>query len=316
MAERQNDPGEGDIPPDFDLLLTPDYHVRERLHEEKFIEFVESALTVITEYCNNPPSTLAELQVGCALLPENRLVVDIQTGPSEVRSLHAKGIAPRLRQLAVPSVEDGPVIFARRIRFRQTSEGSSCALPFACFVNTEQPTPLDEVLLEAGGVRLPSPSLWGKVKGFFAAKRATSPADSDSGEIAEAISRRTGVAVIACNGPLVVGGACEEPFTIVDDKTASEGLAAVKYANGASGVVDKLTLDYVQSRAPQPTQTAFNGMLAKVGRVRVLEGGMANGQPLGNTVLLEIATESDLEELKLALVILDGPYGSSCWSTA
>jgi hypothetical protein len=108
---------------------------------------------------------------------------------------------------------------------------------------------------------------------------------------------------------LVVGGAPQEPFTIVEDKTANEGFAVVKYASGVSGVVDRLMLDYVRSRAPQPTQTAFDEMLSSVTRVRVLEGGMASGRALGNTVLLDIAVESDLAELKKALSILDGPGG-------
>ena len=148
-TESRQDPG-GDAP-DSDIVfqLTPDYHIQERLDREKFIEFVESAFAIITECCNDPPPTLAELQVGCAVLPGNRLVVEVQTGPAEVRSLHAKDITSRLRRLMVPSVEGGPVAFARQIRFDQAAEGRSLKFPFASFVHSEQPTTLDEVLLEA-----------------------------------------------------------------------------------------------------------------------------------------------------------------------
>lgn len=159
-TELPQDPG-GDAP-DSDIVfqLTPDYHIQERLDREKFIEFVESAFAIITECCNDPPPTLAELQVGCAVLPGNRLVVEVQTGPAEVRSLHAKDITSRLRRLMVPSVEGGPVAFARQIRFYQGAEGRSLTFPFASFVHSEQPTTLDEVLLEAGAVRLPRLPCW------------------------------------------------------------------------------------------------------------------------------------------------------------
>ena len=102
------------MPPDFVLLPTPDRHLQERIRTEHLIMFVESALAVITENCNHPPPALAELQVACALLPGNRLVVEVQTDPAEARLALAKGITFRLRQLTVPSVEGGPVAFARR----------------------------------------------------------------------------------------------------------------------------------------------------------------------------------------------------------
>ncbi|MCE2750541.1 MAG: hypothetical protein LW720_01490 [Pirellula sp.] len=308
-TESRQDPGGDASDSDIVFQLTPDYHIQERLDREKFIEFVESAFAIITECCNDPPPTLAELQVGCAVLPGNRLVVEVQTGPAEVRSLHAKDITSRLRRLMVPSVEGGPVAFARQIRFYQAAEGRSLTFPFASFVHSEQPTTLDEVLLEAGAVRLPSPSLLEKVRAFFIGKRQTRPVDTESEPIAAALSRRTRVNVIVGPGQLVLDRARQDPFTIVEDKLASEGFALVKYASGANGAVDKLTVDYVRSQMPQPTQTAFDGLLARVARVRVLEGGMADGRPLGNAVLLDTAGESDLAELKQSLAILDGPAG-------
>ncbi len=307
--KRRHDLFEDNLPRDFVLLLTPDCHIQERIEGEKFLEFVESALKVITEYGSDPPSTLVELQVGCALLPGNRLIVEVQTRPAEVRSLHAKGLTPRLRQLTVPPIEGWPVAFARRIRFGQIVEGSACPLPFASFVNSEQPISLDELLLEAGGVQLPSPSMWRKFKTFFSGQRQTTAAESGSEGMAAVLSRRTGGTVIASDRQLILSGASPKPFTIVEDKTASGGFALVKDASGASSAVDKLMLDYLQSRAPQPTQAVFDSLLSRVERVRVLEGGMANGRPLGSTVLLDIAGEPDLTELKQALEILDGPGG-------
>lgn len=305
----QDDVGPDDIPPDFVFLLTPDYHVQERIQGEKFIEFVESALTVITEYCKKPPSMLAGLQVACALLPGNRLVVEVQTDPVEMWPLPAREITYRLRRLPVPSIEGGPVAFARRIQFGQAVEGSSFSFPFATFVNSEQPTLLDGVLLKAGAVVVASPSLWGKVKAFFAGRQGTATVKSESERIAATLSRRTGVTVIDSNGQLLVSGQRQEPFSIVEDKTASEGFASVTYASGASGVIDTLMLDYMRSRAPQPTQAALDSLLSRVARVRALEGGMANGRPLGNAVLLDTSMEFDLAELKQSLAILDGPGG-------
>jgi hypothetical protein len=182
-------------------------------------------------------------------------------------------------------------------------------MPFASLANTEHHTALDKILFEAGAVRLASPSLWEKVKGLFARKRQSARTVFQFFRIASDFSRRTGVGVIGPNEQVIVQGARQEPFTIVEDKTTSEGFALVKYASGARGAVDKLMLDYMRSQAPQPTQMAFDGLLARAGRVLVLEGGMDGGRPLGNAVLLDSTEKSDLAELKQALAILDGPAG-------
>jgi hypothetical protein len=100
-----------------------------------------------------------------------------------------------------------------------------------------------------------------------------------------------------------------EPFTIVEDKTASSGFATVRFASGACSTMDTLMLEYMRSRAPQPTQAALDALLARVGRVRVLDDGMANGHPLGDRVLVDCALASDLAELKQSMAILDGSGG-------
>ncbi|MFN7732304.1 MAG: hypothetical protein ACK5OB_10380 [Pirellula sp.] len=307
--DRQDDPTGFDMPPDFVLLLTPDHQVRERLQGEQFIAFFGSVMRVITEYCIQESATLVELQVGCAILPGNRLVVEVQTVPAELWSQPAKEITTRLRQLEVPDVEDGTIVFSRRIRFTQQGEAILRSIPFASYLNREQSITFDELLLKAGQVDVTAPSWWGKTKALFAGRRRNPPQVYDKEGVAATLAQRTGMAVLACNGELRLSGPKQEPFTVIEDKTESEGFAIVENANGGNGTVDRMTLDYLRSQAPQPTQAAFNNLLARLSRVRVLEGGMAYGRPLTNTVLLDISMESDLEELKRALEILDGPAG-------
>ncbi len=67
--------------------------------------------------------------------------------------------------------------------------------------------------------------------------------------------------------------------------------------------------EFARSSAPQPTQAALHTLLSRMSRVRIVEGGMAGGEPLGRTVLLEVEDEAALEELRNALTILDGPAG-------
>jgi len=74
-----------------------------------------------------------------------------------------------------------------------------------------------------------------------------------------------------------------------------------------SGIIDKLTADYLQSSAPDPTQQTLNEILASVTRVRVLEGGVMNGKALGTRVLLDCTDIPSLNSLRSCLTIVEDP---------
>src|SRR5262245_18535445 len=121
--------GNEGVPPDFILLLAPDEQVSERVDRDDFLAFAEAALAMVADHCAHLPTPLDGLQVGCALLPGGRLLVEVQTAPAEARPVHARALTRALRRLSVPAVEGGPVAFARRARLGQAA--GDLSLPFA-----------------------------------------------------------------------------------------------------------------------------------------------------------------------------------------
>ncbi len=79
--------------------------------------------------------------------------------------------------------------------------------------------------------------------------------------------------------------------------------------DGSHAVVDRATLEYMQSTAPQPTQAALDRILDQVVKVRVLDGGEANGRPFSDQVRIETDDAATLIDFRTALRIEDGPAG-------
>jgi hypothetical protein len=73
--------------------------------------------------------------------------------------------------------------------------------------------------------------------------------------------------------------------------------------------VDSATMEYLNSSAPQPTQTALDSLMDQVRAVRVYEDGCHGDTLLSNDVLLEICEPDDIALLRIALRIVDGPAG-------
>ena len=80
---------------------------------------------------------------------------------------------------------------------------------------------------------------------------------------------------------------------------------------GSNGriLVDQETLDYIDSSAPNPTQSSLDTLLSQTRGVRVYSGGASRGEPLSDEPLWEITDEIALESLGIALRINDGPHG-------
>jgi len=65
----------------------------------------------------------------------------------------------------------------------------------------------------------------------------------------------------------------------------------------------------MQSTAPQPTQAALDRILDQVVKVRVIDGGEANGRPFSDHVRIETDDAADVIEFRAAVRIEDGPAG-------
>lgn len=73
--------------------------------------------------------------------------------------------------------------------------------------------------------------------------------------------------------------------------------------------VDQAMMEYLNSSAPQPTQAALDSLMDQVRAVRVIKEGCHGDSLLGNDVLLEADEPTDVEALRVALRIIDGPGG-------
>jgi len=71
------------------------------------------------------------------------------------------------------------------------------------------------------------------------------------------------------------------------------------------GMTDKQTLEYLQSLAPDPTQQSLDAMLAKVTRVRIIDGGVYKDKALGTQVLFDIADSQSIIGLRNSLAIIE-----------
>lgn len=74
-------------------------------------------------------------------------------------------------------------------------------------------------------------------------------------------------------------------------------------------LVDPVMMEYMNSSAPQPTQAALDSLMDQVRAVRVIKEGCHGDSLLGNDVLLEADEPTDVEALRVAMRIIDGPGG-------
>ncbi len=290
-------------PPQFILLLVPEQHVTARIARPDLLGFVRRAEGEVLAYCRAAAGKIGEIQLGFALLPGARLMLDLQTDTAERRVPIGQQLIPRLRALSVPRVESGPVVFARRLRLSNAEHERQFVPPFFSFAKHETAT-LDNVLLEAacGSV----PVRVASIGGFFDRFRKALPS-APTPSLGQAIFELTGIPVVLVDEPIQIGGR-PAPFTVIKQSQDS-ALVQVKYPNGATGIVDQLTLAHASSHAPQPAQAALDAVFAKASRARVREGGVINGKALGESVALDVTDDGQLGEMHEALSIFDGPAG-------
>jgi hypothetical protein len=89
----------------------------------------------------------------------------------------------------------------------------------------------------------------------------------------------------------------------------SSNWTVVENPNGPRVLFDQEMVEYLTSRAPEPTQQSLDTMIDRAHLVRVIEGGVSHGQPLGKKILLEDAGEETLSGLRQLLRIVEGAGG-------
>jgi len=68
-------------------------------------------------------------------------------------------------------------------------------------------------------------------------------------------------------------------------------------------LVDRHYKEHLESTAPNPSQAELDEMLGKADRVRILEGGVVDANPVGKEVLLDVSGQLELEALRDAMEI-------------
>lgn len=87
------------------------------------------------------------------------------------------------------------------------------------------------------------------------------------------------------------------------------GFTAFESPEGARIIVDDSYMRYLESQAAQPTQESLQKVLARVTRVKVSLGGVAEGRPLSERILVDTDMQAEIQGLREALRIEDGSAG-------
>ncbi|MEK6234860.1 MAG: hypothetical protein N2C14_09120, partial [Planctomycetales bacterium] len=102
-------------PREFIMLLTSDTALRSRVHQEVFADFVLAVRRTVEEFfAERASATGVDLQIACALAPERKTLVEVQSQPDLAADAHAD-LTARLNRLVCPAVRGGPAAFVSRM---------------------------------------------------------------------------------------------------------------------------------------------------------------------------------------------------------
>jgi hypothetical protein len=94
---------------------------------------------------------------------------------------------------------------------------------------------------------------------------------------------------------------------------SSSGFTSIKLPNGTEVLADDETRRFFENAdRPKPSNGSLSRILSQVARVRILDGGMSEAKPLGQTVLLDLSDAEELAELFERLAIVEPPLGVHC----
>lgn len=83
--------------------------------------------------------------------------------------------------------------------------------------------------------------------------------------------------------------------------------------NGSQALVDDETKRFFESTdRPDPSNESLSRLWSEVTRVRIFDGGMCEGKPLGHTVLLDVTNAEEAAQLCERLTIVEPALGVHC----
>jgi hypothetical protein len=153
------------------MLLTPDHHINQRMaRPEQLVEFVKAVVDATKQYFQMfPPACGLDLRVACAVLPQDKLVLEIDLWPREQLGVVVPGLRKHLEALPRPKVNYGPVAFSSHsvVQGGCSEEHEGFGFPFASLMRPGQQGSLDDLLMAAAGSSAGPKSWWGKLKQAF-----------------------------------------------------------------------------------------------------------------------------------------------------
>ncbi|MCY2988049.1 MAG: tetratricopeptide repeat protein [Planctomycetota bacterium] len=105
---------DSDLPDEFPFLWTPDWLCRQRINQQALQNFVAAFQKSLRQHFIEVPADCV-LDVGCALLPSGKLLLDIQTRPPVLSAEQTAALQEQLMQVACPPVHHRPVVFSVRL---------------------------------------------------------------------------------------------------------------------------------------------------------------------------------------------------------
>ncbi len=195
-----------EMPREFFMILAPDQVIAQRVNQEAFVHFVAAFDRTVKSFAHKTETQPGvDVQIGYAMFPGGRRLIDLQIRPETLPSHIATELTMELEALRQPPVEGGPVSFCCRAMLWGGATGphASFQFPFSRYFGKRSAS-FDQLLTEAAGLAFsPSASargvvagrgdragavrtLWRRLRAWLAGSRA-SPADA--GRAAAAASR-------------------------------------------------------------------------------------------------------------------------------
>jgi hypothetical protein len=170
LADEQTVRELGGIKPargEFGMLLTPDFQISQRVDQQAFVDFIVAANSATKGYFEQFPQPRGlEVQVACAALPQDKLLLEIQVQPEAVPDEVLVSLRQRIEALPRPEVKHGPVAFSSRLLIQGGCPECDVAFgfPFASIMKPGAQGLLDDMLMAAAGLGVKSTPWWGKLK--------------------------------------------------------------------------------------------------------------------------------------------------------
>ena len=124
-----------------------------------------------------------EVVISCALLPDDKRIVQVETGPGDLARKWARRLKQAVNDTSAPPVEEGPVAF---VIYNGSLTESGSVLEISPFSNLHHRIARvgpDRAFMEAAGLEEPSrPGIWQRILGFFGASSEAQPDDIEYSE--------------------------------------------------------------------------------------------------------------------------------------